>query len=178
MTCRTAALLASVALASFPLACGGGDGGDTVSGASFTWESTDEAVATVSNVWLDVAATGYTLEASVSGLASAATSQSFDVSAAEPAQLSFVTQPSNARGQEPIIPGVEVEVRDEFGNLVTSPVDVSLSLYDDPTGGEASLSGTTTVTASSGVATFGDLSIARPGDGTTTNRALPVAVIQ
>lgn len=148
------------------LSIGTNPGGGTLGGAATV--NAVNGVATFSNVWIDMAATGYTLRASVSGVSSSPTSQTFDISAAEPDQLAFRTQPSNTEGQDPISPAVEVAVQDEFGNLVpSSSAEVTLQLEDDPTGRDASLSGTTAVSASSGVATFSDLSVARPGAGFT-----------
>jgi hypothetical protein len=82
------------------------------------------------------------------------------------AQLAFTRQPTNAKPGEPITPGVQVEVRDASGNLVTDATHtVSLSIGTNAGGG--ALSGTTEMSAVSGVATFDDISIDNPGTGYT-----------
>lgn len=86
--------------------------------------------------------------------------------------LSFSAEPANAVvGQvisntafEPTGPALQVEVLDGNGNLDSySSAPISMSLATNP--GSGTLSGTTTQTASSGVATFDDLSINQPGTG-------------
>ena len=62
------------------------------------------------------------------------------------------------------IPAVVVRVRDSLGTVVASATnDVSLALSTNPAG--ATLSGTTTVNAVNGVATFNGLSIDKPATG-------------
>ena len=80
--------------------------------------------------------------------------------------VSFKVQPSNTAAGRPITPAVEVAVVDAFGNTVpsaTNPVDVALAT--SPSGG--ALTGTKQVTAVTGVSSFSDLSIDRPGNGYT-----------
>ena len=61
---------------------------------------------------------------------------------------------------------VRVAVQDEIGNLVTSGnPEITIQLSQNP--GDATLSGTRTVRASGGVATFSDLRIDEPADGYT-----------
>ncbi len=113
-------------------------------------------VATFSNVWIDAAATGYTLAAATSGTVTGAASQSFDVGPGPAAALAFTAQPSNATAGQAVSPAVEVQVRDAFGNLLTgSTAQVSVSLAANPGGG--TLAGSVTVPASGGTAAFADL---------------------
>ena len=86
------------------------------------------------------------------------------VLAAPAAELVFTVQPTNTVGGVSIAPPVQVTARDPFGNTATSFGDpIAMSLATNPAGGE--LAGTTTVPATSGVATFANLSIAKAGAG-------------
>jgi len=79
-----------------------------------------------------------------------------------PPKLAFTVQPGTAQGAQPINPAVRVAIQDSAGNGMTSatdPVTVSLIAIR----GAGRLAGTTSVPAASGVATFTDLSIDRPG---------------
>lgn len=71
------------------------------------------------------------------------------------------TSPNGITNQEAgavITPAVAVSVRDFYGNLVSTAANqITVALSDPPTG--ATLSGTKTVAAVNGVATFSDLSI-------------------
>jgi len=80
-------------------------------------------------------------------------------------KLVFVTQPSGVGVNSPISPAVTVQVQDAVGNLVNSDAQVVMTLGNNPTG--ATLSGTTTVSASGGTATFGNLRIDKAGTGYT-----------
>src|SRR6266545_3202590 len=66
---------------------------------------------------------------------------------------------------------------DDFGNTATDFTgDVFVAIGTDASGaGDATLSGTRTATAVSGVATFGDLSIDRTGNGYTLLASAPSA---
>lgn len=87
--------------------------------------------------------------------------------------LAFVTGPSDVAGQEPISPAIEVAVLDSTGSRVADgPDSVTVVVASDPTtrdslGGGTSLSGTTTVSVSNGIANFSDVSVTRPGNGFT-----------
>ena len=83
--------------------------------------------------------------------------------------LAYVTQPSRTLPFFTISPAVRVTVVDDLGNTITDyngPVTIAI----EHNGGllvRGSLSGTTTVTAVAGVATFADLSINHLGNGYT-----------
>ena len=81
------------------------------------------------------------------------------------AQLAFRTEPSATAG-EAISPAIKVEIVDAFGNVVTTTTDaVTIAIGTNPAGG--TLSGTATVNAVAGVASFSDLTIGKAGSGYT-----------
>jgi uncharacterized repeat protein (TIGR01451 family) len=83
-------------------------------------------------------------------------------------QLAFSQEPTNKPAGEVITPAVTVEIRDAGGTLVTTATDtVTLAIGTDPSGGTAAFSGTLSVAAVAGVATFSDLSIDTGGTGYT-----------
>ncbi len=123
-------------------------------------------VATFSNLSIDKAGTGYTLSASASGL-TGVTSGAFNILSGTGATLVFVTEPpaSNAAGVA-ISPAIQVAVHDSLGNTATTfNGPVTIAIGNNPAGG--TLSGTTTVSAVSGVATFSTLSIDKIAVGYT-----------
>src|SRR5206468_12208230 len=80
--------------------------------------------------------------------------------------LLFTVQPSNATAGVAITPGVQVAVEDAQGNIVTSAANsITLAIGTNPGGG--TLSGTSTVAAVNGVATFSTLSLNKSGTGYT-----------
>lgn len=85
---------------------------------------------------------------------------------APPTQLVFVESPDYAVIDGSFFGGVVVHVLDSNGNLFSddSSTVVEMSLSADPSG-FATLSGTTSVTVSGGVAVFPDLSIDQLGNG-------------
>ena len=90
-------------------------------------------------------------------------------------RLVFVTQPSNVAVGAAISPGVRVQVQDAVGNLVNSNAQVVITLGNNPSG--AALSGTTTVNASGGTATFGNLRVNKAGTGYTLTATSPSGLI-
>src|SRR5205085_2262356 len=94
------------------------------------------------------------------------------VTAASPDHLGFGQQPTNAAAGSALSPAVAVQVLDLYGNLVAlDQTDaVSLALGTNAAGGTpggGTLSGTLTVTAQNGLASFSSLSISTPGTGYT-----------
>ena len=78
-------------------------------------------------------------------------------------RLGLRTQPGGARVGESLDAAPIVEVRDRFGNLVTSSVTVTAMVQSGP----GTVEGTTTATAQGGVATFPSLAFRGPiGDRT------------
>jgi hypothetical protein len=82
-------------------------------------------------------------------------------------KLVFGQQPTSTSVGAAITPAVTVRVLDQYGNLVTSDNSdvVTVAIGTNP--GNATLNGTTSVTVSGGVATFGNLSISAAGNGYT-----------
>jgi hypothetical protein len=90
------------------------------------------------------------------------------VTAAAADHLVFTIQPSNTQANQTITPAIQVEVRDAFENLVDNATDaVTLAITTGTGTPLAALGGTTTQSASGGVATFNDLSIDLAGIGYT-----------
>jgi trimeric autotransporter adhesin len=122
-------------------------------------------VATFPDIVFDkAAASGYTLTAASPGLTST-TSTTFTIAPGTATQLIFTTQPpANGTAGTPLTPAVVVSLEDSDGNVVTtdstSPVTISSTA--------AGVGGTTTVTAASGVATFGNLVFTTVGTYTLT----------
>jgi hypothetical protein len=136
--------------------------------------STVNGVATFSDLSIDKTGTGYTLAATASGLASAA-SGAFSITPGPAAQLAFTGQPSAATAGAAISPSVQVTVQDAYGNTVTTDTLVTVQIGTNPGGG--TLSGILSRRAVNGIATFSDLSIERSGGGYTlaaTASGLPV----
>src|SRR5574341_758746 len=122
-------------------------------------------VATFTDLALDKVGSGYTLAALAEGLAPAS-SAAFAVSPGAPRQLVFATQPGGAAGGTAFGTQPVAEVLDPGGNRAAGPsVSITAALGANPGGGQ--LSGTTTVTTTTGVASFADLSIDKVGDGYT-----------
>ena len=81
-------------------------------------------------------------------------------------RLEFVQQPTNEQAGASISPAITVRAVDNGGTTITSFTgNVTIAIGSNPSGG--TLSGTTTVAAVNGVATFGNLSINRTGSGYT-----------
>jgi len=122
-------------------------------------------VAIFSNLSIQSASTGYTLTVS-SGTLTGATSRSFAIAPAAPAQIAFAVQPSTTDVAQPITPAVQVAIQDAFANTVTGAANaVTLTLATNP--GSGTLVGTKTVNAVGGIATFSGLSIDKAGTGYT-----------
>jgi hypothetical protein len=84
-------------------------------------------------------------------------------------QLAFLTQPRTTLPLATITPAVQVRALDAHGNLATSfngPVTIAIG-HNGALLVPGTLSGTKTVVAVNGVATFADLSIDQPGNGYT-----------
>jgi hypothetical protein len=137
--------------------------GGTLSGT--TTVNAVNGVATFSNLSIDKPGNGYTLTASSTGL-TGATSTAFNITAGAASKLAFTVQPSNTAAGSPISPAVQVTVQDSSGNTVTTATNsITVAIGTNPSGG--TLSGTTTVNAVNGVATFSNLSIDKAGNGYT-----------
>lgn len=142
---------------------GANPGAGSLSGA--VTASVTAGVATFTNVSINKSGSGYTLTAAANAL-DGATSSTFNVSPGAAAQAIFGVQPPNGRAGDPLSPAVQVELQDVAGNLVTTARNaVTIAMGTNP--GGATLAGTTTVNAVSGIATFSNLSINKSGTGYT-----------
>ena len=140
--------------------------GTGAAGAALTGTSSVAAVAgvaTFSTLSIAKAGTGYTLGATAASV-TGVTTGSFDIALGPPSQLAFGVDPSTAFAGAPIAPAVQVVVEDAAGNTDTTFTgNVTVVLGANP--GGASLSGTTSVAAVAGVATFSDLRLDKSGTG-------------
>ncbi|HEX9580166.1 MAG TPA: hypothetical protein VF970_03595, partial [Gemmatimonadales bacterium] len=115
---------------------------------------------------LGPAAGSQTVQATTGALPSASASFGATALAGTAARLAFLVEPSAAIVRAVIAPSVSVAARDVGGNLDLSFTgNMQLAIANNPGGG--TLSGTTTVAAVAGVATFADLSIIAAGVGYT-----------
>ena len=138
---------------------GGGTLAGTVSAAAIN------GVATFNNLSISTAGVGYTLTATSTGLTSA-TSVAFDITATSPQTLVFTSAPANTTAGSAFAPTIVVTAKDALGNVATGFTGaVTLAFGTNP--GTATLSGTTTVTAVAGVATFSGITIAKAAAGYT-----------
>jgi hypothetical protein len=120
-------------------------------------------VATFSTLSIDRSGTGYTLTFTASGV-TAVVSAPFTINPGAASVLVFTVQPTTGPAGVAISPPVQVTARDAFGNVATGFTgNVTMVISANPSGG--TLTGTPTVTAVAGVATFGNLIISAPGVG-------------
>jgi hypothetical protein len=90
----------------------------------------------------------------------------------EATQLAFTVEPASAVAGQAIAPPIEVSIQDSTGTLFASDDQpITLALESNPT--SASLSGTITVKAEGGVASFSDLTISKPGAGFALSASAP-----
>jgi hypothetical protein len=145
------------------IAIGTNPGSGSLSGTATVAASS--GVATFSNLSINKAGTGYTLTAS-SGALATDTSSAFNISAGSATQVKFSVQPTDAVAATSISPAVVVTAYDANLNVVTGySANITVAIGMNP--GSGTLSGTATVAASSGVATFSNLSINKAGTGYT-----------
>jgi hypothetical protein len=152
---------ASVALA---ITSGTGTAGATLT-CTTNPLAASSGVATFAGCKIDKAGNNYTLTATSSGLTSAI-STAFNITPGPPTQLAFIVQPSNVIAGAAISPAVQVAIEDAQGNTVTAAANpITIAIGANP--GSGTLSGTLTVSAVSGVATFSTVSINSGGAGYT-----------
>lgn len=129
-------------------------------------------VATFSNLRFRTAGT-YTLFAEIpaTSIFSSGNSASFTVAPAPAFALDYKTQPASTTAGQPISPAVQVQVVDSLGNLINTATDpITVAIATGVTG--ATLSGTKTVNAVAGVATFSNLSIDKSSQGVAVSYSL------
>jgi autotransporter-associated beta strand protein len=149
------------------LALGANPSGGTLSG-SLTVAAVN-GVATFSTLSINKVGTGYTLTAA-DGTLTGATSSAFNILVGTASKLVFAVQPGNATAGSTIAPAVQVAVTDASGNVVTSNSS-SVTVAVGSNAGGGTLGGMATVAASSGLATFSNLSINKSGSGYTLTAA-------
>jgi photosystem II stability/assembly factor-like uncharacterized protein len=149
------------------LAIAAGPAGATLSGT--TTAAAVDGLATFADLSIAKAGTGFTLLAT-SGTLTAATSAAFAVSPGPAAKLAFSTQPSSGRSTVPSSPAIAVDVLDAAGNLVAgATTSVTLAVAAGPA--VARLTGTTSVAAVGGRATFATAALDAAGTYTLAARA-------
>jgi len=137
-------------------------GGTGTAGATLSGTKTVAAVAgvaTFSTLNIDRSGTGYTLTFTASGVTDIV-SAAFTINPGAAAVLVFTVQPTTGTAGVTIAPPVQVTARDALGNTVTGftgNVTVAITPATGAVG--AVLSGTKTVAAVAGVASFSTLSI-------------------
>src|SRR5205807_2502360 len=120
-------------------------------------------VATFSGLSIDKAGTGYTLTATGVG---STTSTAFNITAGTATALVFSVEPTNTVAAAATTPPAEVTAQDGNGNTATGFTgSITVAIGTNPSTG--TLSGTKTVAAVAGVATFSGLSIDKAGTGYT-----------
>src|SRR5205823_1044534 len=120
-------------------------------------------VATFSGLSIDKAGTGYTLTATGVG---STTSTAFNITAGTATALVFSVQERKSVAEAEITPAVEVTAQDGGGNTATGFTgSITVAIGTNPSTG--TLSGTKTMAAVAGVATFSGLSIDKAGTGYT-----------
>jgi hypothetical protein len=145
------------------IAIGTNAGGGTLSGTTSTPAAS--GVATFSTLNIDKTGDNYTLTATAGGLP-VATSGTFNITPAAATRLAFSVEPANTTAGVAIAPAVKVQALDAFGNVATAyGANIDIAIGTNAGGG--TLSGTTPIAATNGVATFSDLSINKSGVGYT-----------
>src|SRR5207302_1887529 len=120
-------------------------------------------VASFSGLSIDKAGTGYTLTATGAG---STTSAAFNITPAAASALVFSVEPTNTVAGAAITPAVKITAQDGNGNRATGFTgNITVAIGTNPSSG--TLSGTKTVAAVAGVATFPGLSIDKAGTGYT-----------
>lgn len=116
-------------------------------------------VGTFAGLRLDKAGAGRVLRFN-SGTLPSVDSSAFAIATAGASQLLFTQQPNGAAVGSSLATQPVVQIQDAFGNIVNSSAVVNVALVS----GGATLSGTRNVAASSGVATYTNLSMTEAGD--------------
>jgi len=138
-------------------------GGATLEGT--TTVAAVGGIATFADLMLERSGAGYRLEASAGSLTSA-TSATFTIAAGPATQLAFSVEPTTLAAGAQFDPAVQVSARDALGNTADEFVgSISVTIETNPVGG--TLTGTSTMTAVAGVATFSTLSVEKVGVGYT-----------
>jgi len=150
--------------ADITVAIGANPGSGALSGT--TTVAAASGLATFSDLSINKAGAGYTLTATATGLTAAESDPFTIIPDSSTSQLVFVASPGETPALATLTPNPTVEIRDTYGNTVTSADDEITVAIKSGTGDPgATLSGTTAVAATNGVATYNDLRINRAADG-------------
>ncbi|MBP9890301.1 MAG: putative Ig domain-containing protein [Planctomycetes bacterium] len=150
------------------IALGSNPGGSALSGTLSV--QAVNGVAVFTNLWLNKAATGYTLVASTQGLSSVV-STAFNVLAGTPVGMTFTVQPANGVSGVALSPAPTVAVADAYGNPAVGATGmVQITLAANP--GDSMLLGTLQVALSQGQAVFPDLALLAPASGYSLSATL------
>jgi len=151
--------------AQITVAIGANPGSGTLSGT--TPVAAVSGLATFDDLSIDKAGAGYTLTATATGLTGAESNPFTIIADSSTSQLTFVPPyPGDTAALAPLTPNPTVQVQDDYGNTVTtSDAEITVSIKTGTGDVTATLSGTTTVDATNGVATYDDLRINRAADG-------------
>ncbi|MEP7325463.1 MAG: Ig-like domain repeat protein [Gemmatimonadota bacterium] len=153
-----------VSQSSVPVTASIATGGGSLTG-TVTVNTNANGIAVFTDLAISGAAGGRTLDFTSPGLTKA-TSSTVTLGAGGATKLGFGVQPTNSAAGAAISPAVTVLVQDASGNTVSGATNaVTIAIAANPSSGI--LSGTFTVNASNGVATFSDLSIDKAGTGYT-----------
>jgi hypothetical protein len=147
-------------------------GSSVVLPTDYTFTAADQGVHTFTAVAL-VTAGAQTVTAKDKATSTISGAAGVNVTPATAAQLAFGQQPANVVTGKSISPVVTVKLLDAYNNLVTTDNtdQVTLAIGNNPSSG--ALSGTTTITATGGVATFGNVSVNNIGAGYTLVASSP-----
>jgi hypothetical protein len=135
------------------------NGGGSVSSPS---SATDAAGIAQVNRTLGLTPGDYTTTAAVSGLNGSPVTFTSHATVGTASKLVFTSGPSNRVVGQPFAPALKVEIQDAGGNLIPSGASVTITSSQPGT-----LSGSATVNAILGVATFSNLAINTVGTGYT-----------
>jgi hypothetical protein len=149
------------------IAIGTNAGGGTLSGDNVV--AATAGVASFGDLSINLTGTGYTLAATATSVTSA-TSAAFNITPGAASILVFTQQPTSETAGVGITPAVQVTARDGLGNTATAFTGtVTVAIGTNPNGG--TLSGTSALAATAGVASFPGVSIDKAGTGYTLTAA-------
>ena len=137
---------------------GSGTSGATLDGTARV--AATNGIATFDSVSIDLAGSDYVLTASASTLIPGECA-AFVVAAGDPTAVKFVKQPAGAVVSSVFLQQPTVAITDSAGSKVTTAVD---SVTIEVSSGDGSLTGTTTVSAVAGLATFSGLALDTLGE--------------
>jgi alpha-tubulin suppressor-like RCC1 family protein len=135
-----------------------------VNGVNYLWVSSDPSVAKVSASGLVTAVGGG--QATIFAVGKGTPGNTSVTVNATAARLAFSIQPANATAGDPLSPAVQVEIQDAGGNRITTARDPVTVTFANNAGGGV-LTGTKTVNAVNGIASFSGLSINKSAAGYT-----------